>query len=212
LSTVVVVGKRLWIAIQLSISLVQGAGVPAVVVKWGQTWWAHRARIVLLTGVNVGITSGTEFVSRTFAQPIMGKDQSFGFIIRDSLGRRSINRQSLINIWMTLFASLLGGPVYFLGRRWHRFLFFVGFGTMNSAVSQCLSYWMRDGLLFIASRRILFDIAYNGTIKFFMFEFFRKSIINSKSRLTKIVGFRVKQDFLTTFFKVTMLNLFGFRG
>src|SRR3989338_4661820 len=102
--------------------------------------------------------------------PILTGQEEHGFLIQSETGETRIHSQSLINIFMTLFASLLGGPVYFLRRTSHRFLFFIAFGTFNSILSQSLVTIFRDGVVMLASTRLLFDFFYNGSVKFLLFE------------------------------------------
>ncbi len=183
------------------------------VYEWSSHWWEQRGSIAMIAGVNVALTTGTEVISRTIAAPLFGNEgREYSFLIADNSGHLHINRHSLINIWMTFFATLLGAPLNYFRNRKRRFLFFTGFGGFNSILGQGLSSWMLDGSFAVGSSRLLFDLGYNATIKFAMFEFFRSHIIRARKCIVRIGKVRVKQDLITSFFKVILLNLLKFRG
>lgn len=201
---------RFWIL--LTWSMVSSLQAPMVrpVIAWSEHWIANRSSILMLTAANTAITAATEFGARSLWPMITGEEEH-GFFVRDSHQTR-VNGQSLISILMTLFASLIGGPVYFLRRRTHRFLFFAGFGLFNSVLAQSLISVARDGAVLLIAQRLWFDLAYNGSFKFFMFETTRKSILHRRKCFVSITTIRGLQDFLTTCFRVAMLNLIGLKG
>lgn len=182
--------------------------------RWAAQWWSNRQAIVAMTTVNTGITAGMEYLARTTLAPLFHKegDKTYSFIVHDSMGNSAVNRQSLINIFMTLFASLVGGPVYFFLKTRHRYLFFFSFGFANALFGQAASSVIRDGIMNVIAGRLLFDLAYNGSVKYFMFEWMRKPIVKAKTHLGRLMFFRISQDFLSTMIRVVALNLLGFRG
>lgn len=213
MSRIMALGKRASLFAFTTLSLLNFSALGTFVGKWGHYWSANSGKIVMLTFVNTGITTGTEFVSRSILSKGVHKQNHFKFITsNEGPWYRHINQQSLINIWMTFFASLLGAPVYFFRKRWNRFAFFVGFGTFNSFLSQGLLSMSGITTAYIISyQRLLFDFLYNGSIKFCMFEFFRKPIAAHCS-IFKLTYLRGKQDLITSFMKNIILNILGFRG
>lgn len=190
----------------------QGPRVKRGLGYWYRSLWKNRYNIVLLAVVNISITTATELVSRTFAAPIAGAEDQH-FFVKNETGAYTIHRQSMTNIWMTLFASVLGGPVHFFSRRRDRFLFFVGFGCLNSVFSQAMSGWMRGGgVALIAANRLLFDLCYNASWKFIFFELGRKPILRAGFNVVRIGRVRVAQDLCSTFFRVWLLTLLKFKG
>lgn len=202
-------GKRLGLMLFSVLTLGQ-ATVTSPVFRWGASWWVNRSSIVMLAGVNTAITTLSEFVSRELLATHHG-DQHQRFFVKPDGREIIVHRQSLTNIFMTAIASLLGGPVYFIRRRWHRFMFFTSFGAMNSATSQMLSHLVSDGFLALTLGRFIFDLFYNASFKFFMFEFARPAILRLRKNVAGVGFVRVIQDFLTTLCRVGMLNWFGFK-
>ncbi|MGE0615499.1 MAG: hypothetical protein AB7P04_07650, partial [Bacteriovoracia bacterium] len=123
---------------------------------------------------------------------------------------------SAINIWMTFFASTVGGPIFFFQNVRSRYLAFLLFGACNTFVSQVMVYCTLGagfaGMSMVDPLRLLFDVAYMGSVKYGMFELFRRPILKSRNNAARIGIFRIGQDFLSTFLRVSMLNLFGFKG
>lgn len=209
MESVVNAGKKAGLMLLTVLTLGQST-IQSPLVRWATSWWVNRTSIILLTGVNTAITAASEMASRDLlAQTHKNPEQRF--FVQNENGDMSIHRQSVVNIFMTLFASLLGGPVYFIRRRWHRFMFFISFGAMNSAVSQMLAHLVRDGFLALTLGRFIFDLFYNGTVKFWMFEFARPAILRFRKSVAGIGAVRILQDFLTTLFRVGLLNWFGFK-
>lgn len=212
MSQIAAAGKKLAIWSYTLLSLVQVSAVGGAMAKWAHHWAANSSKIITLTTINTTMTFGSEFVSRSILSNSLTKDKEYRFIVSDNgAWYNNINRQSLINIWMTFFASLLGAPVYFFRRRHTRFLFFVGFGVFNSALSQGLLSVLREGILLISAKRLLFDFFYNGSLKFFMFEFYRRPIKNHNN-FFKLYWVRGKQDVITSTLKNLILNLLRFKG
>lgn len=184
------------------------------VAAWSHYWATHRGSILMLTAVNTSITVSSEAGAR-FLWPVFTGEHEHNFFVKTESGATTIHRQSLINILMTFFASLVGGPVYFIRRGANRFFFFLSFGMVNSVLSQGLAAFLRDGLISLALHRLYFDFFYNGTVKFFMFELSRQPILNRRRSIRgvgAVTAIRSVQDFLTTAFRVAMLNLFGLKG
>ncbi len=203
--------KKLAIWSYTFLTFLQVSPVGGAVAKWAHYWGANSSKIITLTTINTTMTFGTEFISRSILSNSLTKNKEYKFIVGEGSWYNNINRQSLINIWMTFFASLLGAPVYFFRRRSTRFLFFVSFGVFNSALSQGLLSFLREGFLLISAKRLLFDFFYNGSLKFFMFEFYRKPI-KHKTKFLSLYWVRGKQDVLTGIFKNLILNLLRFKG
>lgn len=211
MSQIAAAGKRLAIWSYTLLTFLQVGAVGGAVAKWAHYWGANSSKIITLTTINTTMTFGTEFVTRSILSSSLTTDKSYQFIVGEGTWYNNINRQSLINIWMTFFASLLGAPVYFFRRRSTRFLFFISFGVFNSALSQGLLSVLREGVLLISAKRLLFDFCYNGSLKFFMFEFYRKPI-KLKTNFFSLYWVRGKQDVLTGLFKNLILNLLRFKG
>jgi len=211
MSNLILAGKRLALLTFSTVSLLQISAVGTFFLKWAHHWNSNSAKIITLTTINTTMTFGSEFISRTVLSKSLTNGKEYQFIVGNGAWYRNINRQPLINIWMTFFASLLGAPVYFFGRRRDRYLFFIGFGVFNSALSQGLLSFLKDGFVFIAAKRLFFDFIYNGTLKFAMFEFYRKPI-KYKNGFFKLYFIRGKQDVLTAFIKNLFLNLLRFKG
>lgn len=204
--------KRLFVAVNAAVTISASSPISYAFTKWAQNWWVNRSSIMLLTAVNTFLTTGTEIAARTLVHPLTKESEHYGFFVTAKNGVTSVNRQSLINIWMTFFASILGGPVYFFRRRHFRYMFFLGFGVFNSYTSQMLSSLIRDGIVFVAPQRLFFDLIYSGTLKFFMFELARRPILLMRRSFSKVSAIRATQDFSTTLIRVGLLNFLGFKG
>jgi len=179
---------------------------------WRDYWWINRERIVILAFVNTLVTFTYEAIVRSLLAPMMIESASYHFLVITETGGWMINQQSLNNVFMTIFASLMGGPVYFIKSRFNRFLFFGGFGCFNSVLSQCVTSIIRFGGIQIFVARLTFDLIYNGTLKYFIFELGRKKLANPKTSIKGLGAVRITQDFSTTCMRVGLLNFFGFRG
>jgi hypothetical protein len=184
--------------------------------NYTRMWWQNRGDILSLLVVNIGVTIVMEAVVRTLFTKLDLSGAGFEFLIHDG-GSVRINHQSLTNMWITALTSIFGGPVYFLEKRKHRYLFFAVFGLLVSGVGQFMAA-ASSGYAMFASRslvnvRLLFDIVYNCTFKFFMFEIARKPILRRRVRVSLRVGqIRLSQDFATTFVRVGLLNVLGLKG
>jgi hypothetical protein len=212
MSTLVANGRRLFVYAYTSLLLSQGTPIRAGVLAWSTTWWCNRTPIVMLTLINTSLTTGMEVVTRSVSAPLTSSADDYHFLVKDPAGHLTVNRQSLINIWMTFFASLLGGPVYFFTRRWSRFAFFVGFGACNSVLGGAMSSLIRDGVIALFPNRILFDLVYCGTFKFMTFELMRSPILAVRSSPVSVGALRLGQDFCNTLFRVMILNALKFKG
>ena len=202
---------RYWTMLALSLALQMSQPVFNSVQSWSNYWVSNRSAIVLFTAVNTTITTLSEAGTREL-WPLLTGQEEHGFFVTNDNGDTRVHAQSLISIFMTFFASLLGGPVYFIRGGRYRFLFFLGFGTVNSLLSQGLVSFFRDGFVHIAAKRFYFDFLYNGTVKFFLFETSRKPILKRQRSLTGVATVRTCQDFATTSFRVVILNLIGLKG
>jgi hypothetical protein len=187
------------------------AGFTRPFVVWSGHWVTHYQNLLTLTVVNTAITTGTEVAARTVI-PAVTHDKTEGFFVKSKSGGIKVNRQSVINILMTLFASLLGGPVYYIQRRWARYLFFLSFGTFNSLLAQSISSYFILGGLSILVNRFVFDLCYNSTLKFIIFEYARPILLAFQRRAGHITGIRVTQDFVSTLSRVSLLTFFGIKG
>jgi len=212
MSGIVASGRRIFIFAYTSLLLSHGTPIRVGILAWSSTWWINRTPIVMLTVINTSITTSMEVVTRSVSAPLTASADDYHFLVKDGLGRTTINRQSLINIWMTFFASLLGGPVYFFSRRWSRFAFFVGFGAFNSVLGGAMSSLIRDGAIALFPKRILFDLVYCGTFKFMTFELMRSPILAVRSSPVSVGALRIGQDFCNTLFRVIILNALKFKG
>jgi hypothetical protein len=212
LAQVIAQSRRLFLILVSAISLKMAfVGVSRPFVVWSQHWVTHYQNLLTLTVVNTGITTATELGARTII-PAVTQDKTEGFFVKSANGKSKINRQSVINILMTLFASLLGGPVYYIQRRWARYLFFLGFGTFNSLLAQSVSSYFIVGGLGILMNRFIFDLCYNSTLKFVIFEYARPILLAFQKRAGHITGIRVTQDFISTLSRVSLLSFFGIKG
>lgn len=182
------------------------------VMRWAEGWWVNRSSILMFTATNTAITATSEILSRTLFAPLSKDPEAQHFLVHNTDGSLRVNLQSQISIIMTIFASLVGGPVYFFKRRWHRFLFFTGFGTSNSILAQNITGLATLGVGVLSPQRTLFDFFYNGTLKFLMFELSRPSILRFRTKVFRVGSIRIAQDFLTTLFKVVLLGALGLKG
>jgi hypothetical protein len=184
--------------------------------KFSRVWWSNRHDILHLTAVNIVVTIFMEAAVRTLLSKVDASKSGFEFLIPDVHGYR-VNQQSMTNVWITTFTSIFGGPVYFLERRSHRYIYFALFGMCVSAASQMVAaisvgYSILSNIA-AAKLRFLFDLIYNCTFKFGMFEMMRGPILKQRVRLSMRLGrLRMTQDFSTTLVRVFLLNLLGLSG
>mgnify|MGYP007063413163 CR=1 FL=1 len=174
-------------------------------------WNNHKTKIIKLSLINTSITTVSEFISRSVLVKSFFGGQKKPFIKKGNFSFVNINRQSLINILMTLFASLIAGPIFFFKSRKNRFLFFLSFGIFNSMLGQIGASLITFGPILIEQKRLMFDLIYLSSFKFVLFEFFRPAIILKDSASLLFLE-RGKQDFITTFFKTSILNLLGLKN
>ncbi len=194
-------------------SLVKVSVMNPAFVSWHSHWVANSSKILTLTAINTAITTTSEVVSRTLLNKTVQKDNSYAFLTRgDGHFISRINHQSLISIIMTIVISLLGGPIYFFKRRSERLLFFVLMGSGCSIFAQNVLV-MTTGTYLFNMTRLWFDLIYNATFKFFMFEFYRKPLVKTKStKLFSLFGIRIKQDVVTSSVKNFILNALRLKG
>jgi hypothetical protein len=202
---------RVWILFTWSLVASVQAPMARPVIAWAEHWAENRSSILMLTAANTAITAASEAAART-VWPLITGEKEHGFLVGHETGETRVNSQSMISIIMTLFASLIGGPVYFLRKRGHRFLFFAGFGVVNSILSQSLVSFARDGMILLIVGRLWFDLVYNGSFKFVLFEMTRRHILKRRKCFISVASIRGTQDILTTCFRVAMLNLIGLKG
>lgn len=183
----------------------------APIFKWANYWTTHRTSIIFLALINTSITTASELGSRTVVSIVSGAVNE-GFFVKTKGGLQRVHRQSIINIVMTLIASLLGGPVYFIGSRFNRFIFFISFGVFNSLLAQSMSSFVVEGVLLVMGRRLMFDFWYNASIKFLLFEYVRPFLLRHRTAPVKVIGFRMGQDFVTTSIRVAILNILRLSG
>ncbi len=203
--------RRIGFVTILTFQSLQVSPIGVALTRWNSLWSENRAQILVLTAVNTSITVGNEVLARSITSYWSGTSSENGFIVNNG-NSYSINRQSLVNIWMTLLTSLLGGVVFFINIRYHRFLFFFFSGFIISAVSQYLSHLIRDGVFYLDYRRLAFDSVYILSIKYFVFELGRSQITKAAGKFRRLTGIRLLQDFATTLLRVAALNLTGFKG
>jgi hypothetical protein len=187
-----------------------------IATHWAQIWKVHRQSLLRLAVINTSLTLVNETAVRELISYLGGANEFFSHMgfFQDSTQNYgfAINRQALINIGMTLGASIFGGPVFFLSHARSRFLFFVIFGLLNSTFFQFASWIAFTGeQKIIQPSRLLFDVAYLVTIKFWMFERFRIPIQLALRRPMRLGFLRIQQDFLLTALRVFLLGLFGLK-
>jgi hypothetical protein len=185
--------------------------------RYGHKWWLNRDRIVHLAVVNVIVTVVMEAIVRSIMSGSFLVGGEFSFIVASPDGTWLLNRQSIASIWLTALTSLFGGPVYFIQKKSHRYMFFVSFGLLVSVCSQAMTTvtvsWMTAHPIVDALKRILFDVLYCATLKFALFEFTRNPILSRRVRASMSIGMiRLAQDFTSTSVRIFLLNLLGFRG
>jgi hypothetical protein len=188
----------------------------SIALRWAQIWKDHGQFLIQLALINTALTLLNETVVRELISHLGAGSELFshmGFFQSSSQSYGfAINRQALINIGMTLGASLFGGPVFFFNQARSRFLFFVVFGFFNSAFFQTISWILLSGEHeVIQASRLLFDVAYLVTIKFWMFERFRMPIQFALRRPLRLGFLRIQQDFLLTALRVLLLGLLGLK-
>jgi hypothetical protein len=181
-------------------------------VSWARIWKIHYTSLLSLIAVNTVITAFNEFASRSL-QSIFMNDANLQISFFVTQGSSyAVNRQSTVSIVTTLVTSTFGGVVFFINRRFARFLFFLIFGCFASFVGQIFGHLVRDQVLSFSISRFWFDLSYLVTIKYTIFEFGRGAIRSSFGKPIALGWFRFTQDFLTTALRVLALNILGFKG
>ncbi len=172
-------------------------------------WLSNAKAILILAFVNVGLTAITEVISRLLLSAVFHSTHSNKILVFSDLNTTMINKQIVISILMTFFATILGGGIYYFRKRMNRFLFFVLFGILNSILAQCFAFAFLKYSLIGFGARLVFDAFYSGLIRFPMFELFRSKIVIANKRWMKILKLRAQQDMLTTMLRVIIFNLIG---
>ena len=201
MAAAVALGKRVFLFVSLALGVVQGRWAT----HFATHWWENRQSIVLLTAINTSITAASEFTARS----VLRGERFFPSVPRGSF---RIHKQSLINIFLTFFASLFGGPVFFFRTPLARFAFFSLFGLLNSFVAQSVISLLGGMSSTLSRSRLIFDLVYGSTIKFLVFEWGRRFVLQMRHCAVQLTSFRVTQDFLSTLLRVAFLNLLGFKG
>jgi hypothetical protein len=176
-------------------------------VQWFGYFSANKEKILLLVFVNALLTFAIEAVLRGYLLSNLFNNQDNQLLVQGGSGLL-LNKQTFINITMTMIATLLGGPVYFYKSRKARLLYFMIFGVINSCFAQSISHYIFQYSLNDFTKRLGFDFIYSLCIRFSMFEFFRKEVLRAQTSLFKILFARSKQDVLTALVRVIVLNLF----
>ena len=170
--------------------------------------FANYRKVLKLTLVNILITITFEFIVRTTLM-VITQAADIGFFVGDISGAWRIHKQVLINIMMTLFASLLGAPALFVKSRRFRLLYFVGFALINSLISQLVVGVLLSQFVWADFKRLYFDILYALSIKFWVFELGRPLLVEKGCSILGLGKVRLAQDFTTTTVKVVLLKIFS---
>ncbi len=172
---------------------------------WFESWQLNKSKILKLTVINALITLFSEVVCRGLLSATFFSEAKYQFLVDAMGGGYMINKQSLINILMTIMASLLAGPVYFFKSKTQRFIFFIVFGAFNSLQAQYLANLVTSARTVFDATRFMFDLGYTAVVKFPIFELFRKPIVD-ENKILPLFRERGKQDIMTTFIKTSVLN------
>ncbi len=123
----------------------------------------------------------------------------------------SINSQSLINLFMTFFATLLSVKVFYGSTHKQRYFYFVSFCVLLSFLAQLTCSFLKSNFHFSLSR-LGFDLLYGMTIKYMVFHFYRRPILEAvNNSIKKTFRYRVTQDFILSCFKFACLTLIGLK-
>lgn len=177
---------------------------------WKSHWLLNKRKIIILTLINLILTLSSEILTREFLS-LVWSSSDIGFFSGPTLSWQSINEQSLISLFMTIFATLIGAPVYFFSTKRSRLIFFLSFGLVNSVLAQSILSGMKIGTVVISFRRLIFDFLYTLTFKFVIFEFFRGPVVKH-NRFSKLFFYRVNQDVFSSLVKNSALVMIGLKG
>ena len=173
--------------------------------KYASHWLQNKDQITKIACANFFVALSGEFIVR---QVLV----SWGYFPDHAAFLHSsgiIHPQALINISMSVIASLFGGVVYFLDTLKKRYIFFVAFAFLSSILVQSFLAFSVNLPAALVFKRLLFDVAYTGSIKFVSFEIFRSPIKNHNSGVLKIFAFRKVQDLSMAFIKINLLVFCG---
>lgn len=172
--------------------------------RFSRTWRLNRSQIIRITLINFAVTLLSElFVRKALVQLGMLPQGESLF----HMGK--LHTQVIINLLMTVVASLFGSVVYFFESFRARYLFFICFSLVNSLIAQGI---VASFLLINLSqfkRRIFFDLCYSASAKYLSFEFIRKPLASKFSSYKKMFITRKSQDIFMTVVKAKALFLFG---
>jgi hypothetical protein len=165
--------------------------------------------LLVLASVNVCLTLFVEVVLRGFIFPSLLHMHEAKLMIH-SQTHFLIHKQTVINCLMTFSASILGGLSYFMPSRFFRWVYFGLFGIANSIFAQVILHLTLNYSLNDLPERVIFDLFYSLSLRFFFFELFRQQILNTKFKVFKLTGWRSLQDFSLAALRIAILTVFKF--
>lgn len=168
----------------------------------------HKRTIELLL-INLTLTLGMELLWRESLFWLGMATEEMRFLVPQDSGL-TLNRQSMINLAMTGLATIIGTWVFFTKTLLARFIGFVSTGLLLSIFAQTIVNLSFANPTLVENDRILFDVFYGATVKFFAFECSRKLLIARDSAYRKLFGVRLAQDATTSLVKVSLLNTLAF--
>lgn len=177
--------------------------------RWKHHYQQNSRTILSLTVVNVLLTVLNEFAGRTLYTGLHWASSREAFIVWDSMGEWTIHRQSMVNILMTLFLSLAGGPIHFLKSAKHRFLFFGAMAVVVSVLSQFSIWLLIASTAVISLKRVTFDLLYSSAVKYPAFEIVRPWVLKHRKSFFLLLVLRYSQDFTLSMVRIGLLILFG---
>lgn len=169
-------------------------------------------KLIKLIIINVSLTIIWEYISRSILVWGGFSVEFYNFFrpLKESNHYFAINHQALIQIWSTFFATLLGFPIFYLCSKIHRFGFFIALGVVLSILSQILVILTTIDYQW-SFTRLGFDIMYAGSVKYFLFEYYRERIV-VRDNTAKLFFVRGRQDFSTSLFRNLLLNILQIKG
>lgn len=160
--------------------------------------------VLITLSMEIGIRESSYFLN-------LVDDSSVRFFHFSNTGALYINSQSLVNLFMTFFATVLSVRVFLENNLKQRYLYFVSFCVLLSLLAQSASSYVQPNFQFSLSR-LGFDLLYGMTIKYMVFSIYRKPILNTvHSSFKRTVRFRITQDFILSCFRFACLTLIGLR-
>lgn len=176
---------------------------------WHSIWKRHYPTVIKLITINVFLTFIFEFIGRSLWSLVLFKSQSYHFLVAGQGGSWAINQQSLINIWMSFFATAIGVPSFYLSSCRKRFKTFILVGIIVSLLGQTFAHFTSQQSFIISWKRLFFDLGYLCSVKYLTYEIFRSALICPKTTTFKMGRLRLLQKLLTNTIKILLLNLFG---